>query len=134
MAIGTVSAGFTKTTTVTVSASSKAVTSAKKGQKTALGLYEKGISKIKVCFGWNILDTRCDMDASAFLLGENGRVLDERWLVFYNQPLSPDRSVSFLKAENGSDREQIYIDLKKLNLAVQKLYLYLQLMRHSAKI
>ena len=92
-----------------------------KGLKTALGLYEKGISKIKVCFGWNILDTRCDMDASAFLLGENGRVLDERWLVFYNQPLSPDRSVSFLKAENGSDREQIYIDLKKLNLAVQKI-------------
>ena len=84
-------------------------------------LTSKGISKIKVCFGWNILDTRCDMDASAFLLGENGRVLDERWLVFYNQPLSPDRSVSFLKAENGSDREQIYIDLKKLNLAVQKI-------------
>ena len=26
-----------------------------------------------------------------------------------------------MKAENGSDREQIYIDLKKLNLAVQKI-------------
>lgn len=92
-----------------------------KGQKTSLAAYAANIRKIRVCFGWNVLDSRCDMDASAFLLGANGRVMSDEWLVFYNQPESPDRSTRFLKQENGVDREQICIDLGALNPAIQKI-------------
>ena len=91
-----------------------------KGQKTALNIYAGNPQKIRVCFGWNELDSRCDMDASAFLLGANGKVMGDEWLVFYNQPESPDRSTRFLKQENGIDREQICIDLGVLNPAIQK--------------
>lgn len=92
-----------------------------KGQKTSLAAYAANIRKIRVCFGWNVLDSRCDMDASAFLLGTNGKVMGDEWLVFYNQPESPDRSIRFLKQENGVDREQICIDLGALNPAIQKI-------------
>lgn len=92
-----------------------------KGQKISLAAYTGNLRKIRVCFGWNVLDSRCDMDASAFLLGANGRVMSDEWLVFYNQPESPDGSTRFLKQENGVDREQICIDLGALNPAIQRI-------------
>lgn len=92
-----------------------------KGQKTSLAAYTGNLRKIRVCFGWNVLDSRCDMDASAFLLGANGSVMSDEWLVFYNQPESPDGSTRFLKQENGVDQEQICIDLGTLNPAIQRI-------------
>lgn len=93
----------------------------KKGQKTPLEVYTKNVKKIKASFGWKVLDSRCDMDVSAFLLGANGKVLNDNWLVFYNQPSSPDKSVSFTKQKNGLEQEQINVDLEMLNLAIQKI-------------
>lgn len=40
----------------------------RKGQKTPLNSQGQLVSKLIVCFGWNILDPRCDIDASAFLI------------------------------------------------------------------
>ena len=53
-----------------------------RGQKTALHLQESGCTRIRFGFGWHANDSRCDVDASAFLLGENGRVLSDEGFVF----------------------------------------------------
>ena len=81
----------------------------------------QGIRKLNVCFGWNIRDSRCDMDASAFLVGANGKVPDDSWFVFYGQTDSPDRSVSFGMDSSGKDREIITVDLNRLNPSIRKI-------------
>ena len=115
-----------------------------KGQKTAL---ENGgkLSRITAGFGWNVLDSRCDVDVSAFLLGANGKVIGDSWFVFYGQTQSPDGSTQFLSSSNDSaystpyaaaptnrtqtngcdtsflDRECIKIDFSRLNPAVSRI-------------
>ena len=66
-----------------------------RGQKTALHLQERGCTRIRFGFGWHTNDSRCDVDASAFLLGESGRVLSDEGFVFYGQQTSSDGSVRF---------------------------------------
>lgn len=78
------------------------------------------LDAVDACFGWNVKDTRCDVDVSAFLLGPDGKVIGDSWFVFYGQTLSPDQSTKFV--ESGSvDREMIQIDLKRLNPQVKKI-------------
>lgn len=93
----------------------------RKGQKTPVDPQNRGIRKIKACFGWNIKDARCDMDASAFLITGNGRVPDDRWFVFYGQTESPDHSVFFSNDTSQKDREIIGIDFEKLNRGIQRI-------------
>lgn len=92
----------------------------RKGQKTALSLQGQSISKIKACFGWNILDSRCDMDASAFLVTDNGKVPGDDWFVFYGQTSSPDGSIRFFNDSTLQDREVINVDFGRLNTAIKK--------------
>ena len=61
------------------------------------------------------------MDASAFLVGANGKVPDDSWFVFYGQTDSPDRSVSFGMDSSGKDREIITVDLNRLNPSIRKI-------------
>lgn len=89
-----------------------------KGQKMSLPL--TNTSKINVCMGWNTQNPQCDIDVSAFLLNETGKVLGEEWFVFYGQTHSPDGSTVFSES-SGADREIISIDFAKLNPAVSKI-------------
>ena len=90
-----------------------------KGQKIAL---EKGmtISKLKACFGWNTNNPQCDVDVSAYLLGDDNKVLGDNWFVFYGQEQSPDRSVRLQRGDD-QDCQWITIDLQSLNPAVKKI-------------
>lgn len=89
-----------------------------KGQKMALPL--TNTSKINVCMGWNTLNPQCDIDVSAFMLNETGKVLGEEWFVFYGQTRSPDGSTIFSES-SGADREIISINFAQLNPAVSKI-------------
>lgn len=59
------------------------------------------------------------MDASAFILGENGKILADEYFVFYNNLKSPDDSVEHtgdnLTYEGEGDDESIKIDLSKVD-------------------
>lgn len=92
---------------------------AQKGQKLLLGT-TGSLQKIRVCLGWNANDPRCDVDVSAFLLGDNGKVPGDSWFVFYGQTESPDGSTVFA-ADGGADREFIRIDLARLDPSVQRI-------------
>ena len=90
-----------------------------KGQKVSIET-SIPLRRIKACFGWNTLDSRCDVDVSAFLLGADGKVLGDSWFVFYGQTDSPDKSTVF-HMDSGADRESVTVDLHKLNPGVQKI-------------
>ena len=89
----------------------------KKGQKAAL---EAGLRSLTFGFGWNVSDSRCDIDASAFLVTETGKVPGDDWFVFYGQDVSPDGSVRFSEDSTHTDRERITVDLTRLDPRIRK--------------
>ncbi len=66
-----------------------------------------------------------DLDASVFLVGENGKVLSDSHFVFYNNTTSPDGAVQHQgdnrTGEGDGDDEQVKIDLTKVAADVKKL-------------
>lgn len=94
----------------------------KKGQKINLST-DNSIHEIDVCLGWDAIPGY-DLDASAFLLGANGKVLGDEWFVFYGQQDSPDRAIHHSgnsTGENTGDDEIINIKLDQLSQAVQRI-------------
>lgn len=90
-----------------------------KGQRVPLESSNK-LTKIKVCLGWNVTNSSCDVDVSAFLLDSTGKVIGDNWFVFYGQTESPDHSTIFSMG-NGEDREIISVDFTKIHSNVSKL-------------
>ena len=88
-----------------------------KGQKVPL---TGPVGQVDACLGWNSTDARCDVDVSAFLLGDNGKVIGDDWFVFYGQTESPDGSTVF-ELDGRSDQEVIRMALGRLNPAVKKI-------------
>lgn len=103
----------------------------RKGQKTALPGQAGGA--LRACFGWNVSDQRCDVDASAFLIDASGRVPGDEWFVFYGQTQSPDGSVRFQQDPSGKDREVLSVDLGRLDPRVQKIVFVLTIDQAFAK-
>jgi tellurium resistance protein TerD len=67
-----------------------------------------------------------DLDLSLFMMGANGKLVQDEFLVFYNNPASPDGS-AFYPGDNRSgegegDDEIIRIDLDKVDERVEFLY------------
>lgn len=91
----------------------------RKGQKIPLKTQSR-LTGIKAHLGWNITNPDCDVDVSAFLLNNTGKVIGDSWFVFYGQESSPDGSTVFF-ANQGQNREMISIDFVKLNPAVSKI-------------
>lgn len=80
------------------------------------------LAGVTVGLGWTTRTTSgadFDLDASAFVLTENGRVLNDDWFVFFNNLKSPDGSVTHMGddltgGDGNNDDEQIKIDLLAL--------------------
>ena len=89
-----------------------------KGGNVSLSKEAPGLKNIVVGLGW---DTRAtdgsafDLDASAFLLGENGKVRSDSDFIFYNNKKSADGSIEHLgdnlTGEGEGDDEQIKVAL-----------------------
>lgn len=79
--------------------------------------------KFTIGLGWDINNsstgTDFDLDASAFILGENGKILADEYFVFYNNLQSPDEAVTHtgdnLTGEGEGDDESIIIDLSHID-------------------
>ncbi len=62
-----------------------------------------------------------DLDASAFMLGANGRIPGDKFFVFYNNQTSPDGAVKSDGDDlTGDDGEQLHVDLDRVNPNVQE--------------
>lgn len=90
-----------------------------KGQKVLLS-NGPALTSIQAKLGWNVTNSNCDVDVSAFLLNNSGKVIGDDWFVFYGQDTSPDGSTVF-SDDHGADREKISINLQKLNPNVSKI-------------
>ncbi|HCC2748911.1 TerD family protein [Klebsiella pneumoniae] len=66
-----------------------------------------------------------DLDASVFLVGDDGKVLSDSHFVFYNNTTSPDGAVQHQgdnrTGEGDGDDEQVKIELSKVGAEVKKL-------------
>ena len=103
--------------------------SLQKGQKIDLTKTNPGLSKILIGLGWdtNKYDggSAFDLDAAAFLLGEDGKAKSESDFIFYGNLKHVSESVEHLgdnlTGEGDGDDEQIKIDLSKVPADVAKI-------------
>ncbi|KZZ82626.1 TerD family protein [Bacillus sp. SJS] len=102
--------------------------SLRKGQKVDLTKTNPGLSKIAVGLGWDINQmggSAFDLDASVFLLGENGKVPSDNDFIFYNNPNGASGSVLYCgdnrTGAGMQDDELIRIDLNRVPHNFQKI-------------
>ncbi|WP_273651711.1 TerD family protein [Cellulomonas fimi] len=71
---------------------------------------------VRVVVAWNDTEGGVDVDASALLLGDQGRVRSDDDLVFFNQPASADGAVRLLgrTTDDAGSRELVGIQLHAL--------------------
>jgi tellurium resistance protein TerD len=66
-----------------------------------------------------------DLDASIFLLGDNGKLVGDEFFIFYNNPSSPDGAVTHAgdnrTGDGDGDDEQIHVDLSKADARVKEI-------------
>lgn len=100
-----------------------------KGQKVSLTKENPGLKNITVGLGWdvNAFDTGADfdLDASAFMLGTNGKCLNDSDFVFYGNLSGVDDSVVHMgdnrTGEGEGDDEQIHVDLSKIPNNIERI-------------
>ena len=100
-----------------------------KGGKIDLSKEAPGLENVVIGLGWdaNASDTGAefDLDASVFMLGENGKTKVDKDLVFYNNLTSPDGAVVHQgdnrTGEGDGDDESIEITLSKISPDVKEM-------------
>lgn len=102
--------------------------SLQKGGNVSLTKADAGLKVVMTGLGWDqrVTDgSAFDLDASVFMVGENGKVLSDANFIFYGQKTSPCGSVEHQgdnrTGEGAGDDEQVKIDLSKVPADVKKL-------------
>jgi tellurium resistance protein TerD len=99
-----------------------------KGGNVSLSKAEPGLSRVLIGLGWDVRMTEgndFDLDASAFLLGEDGKVRGDSDFVFYNNLKSPEGSVEHTgdnrTGEGEGDDEALKVVLPRVPTAIHKI-------------
>lgn len=95
-----------------------------KGQRIEIGL-----SKVGIGLGWDPnkgTGYDFDLDASAFMLGENQKIPKDEFFVFYNNQQSPDGAVESsgddtTGGKSDGDDETLQVDLSKVDPKIQEI-------------
>lgn len=98
-----------------------------KGQNVSLSKEAPGLKEVGFGLGWDVRSTDggdFDLDASALILGENGKVLSDNHFVFYNNTTDPSGAVTHtgdnLTGAGEGDDERITIDVSKMPAETNK--------------
>lgn len=98
-----------------------------KGQRISM---DSNLTLVGVGLGWDPSETPgvdFDLDASAFMLGANGKTPRDEFFVFYNNQISPDNAVSSSGDDltggnsDGGDDETLTVDLGKVDASIQSI-------------
>jgi tellurium resistance protein TerD len=99
-----------------------------KGGNVSLSKSAPNLASIAVGLGWDARTTSgadFDLDASALLVGGNGKVLSDEHFVFFNNLKSPDGSVEHtgdnLTGEGEGDDETINVELPLVPTQAEKI-------------
>ncbi|MBP8169177.1 MAG: TerD family protein [Azonexus sp.] len=102
--------------------------SLQKGGNVNLSKEAPGMKKMLVGLGWDVRATDgdgFDLDASAFLLNEAGKVRGDADFIFYNQSKSTDGSIEHTgdnrTGAGEGDDESIIVDLSKVPADIHKI-------------
>ena len=101
----------------------------KKGQKVSLTKDNPGLKSVVVGIGWDVnrFDTggSFDLDSSAFLITDAGKVSRQEDFIFYGNLKHPSGAVEHLgdnrTGEGEGDDEQIKVDLSKVPENISKI-------------
>ena len=79
-----------------------------------------------VGLGWDCGDSKnFDLDASAFLVGSNGKIIQDEYFVFYNNPRDPEGAVIYSgdnrTGSGDGDDETLLVDTTKINQQVEQI-------------
>lgn len=102
---------------------------------------EISLQKVGVGLGWDPNESgnvEYDLDASAFLLGTDGKLVSDEHLVFYNKKLSPDGAVVGANDDrtggtSDGDDEIITVDLTKVGSQVHSIVFTATIHDHAAR-
>lgn len=86
--------------------------------------------RIKAILSWTTpsdVYQKYDLDAVAFLLGNDNKLLDSQGMIYYHNQMSPDGSVWCGEDEKEGGEEELYIDLPKLSKAVTEVSIFVTL-------
>lgn len=99
-----------------------------KGGTVSLSKEAPGLTAVLVGLGWDVRTTTgsdYDLDASALLVNESGKVTSEKHFIFYNNLVSPDGSVAHagdnLTGEGEGDDEAIKVNLAAVPADITKI-------------
>ena len=99
-----------------------------KGGNVSLSKEAPGLQAVLVGLGWDVRTTTgadFDLDASALMVGTNGKILSDAHFVFFNNLKSPDGSVEHtgdnLTGEGEGDDEAIKVNLVTVPPEVDKI-------------
>jgi tellurium resistance protein TerD len=111
-----------------------------KGGNVSLVKEAPGLSVILVGMGWDVRETPgadFDLDASAFLLTDKGKVRNAKDFIFYNNLNSDDGSVQHTgdnrTGVGEGDDEAIQINLQKMPPEIQTIALTVTIHEHEAR-
>ncbi|OOS02071.1 chemical-damaging agent resistance protein C [Canicola haemoglobinophilus] len=100
-----------------------------KGQNVSLSKTAPSLKNVLIGLGWDARSTDgqdFDLDASIFLVGENGKVLSDSHFIFYNQLLSPCGAVEHtgdnLTGDGDGDDESVIVRLDQVQTSVKSLF------------
>lgn len=101
-----------------------------KGQNLSLTKNVPTLKNLQVGLGWDVRSTdgqAFDLDASAFMVGENGKVPSNANFIFYNQPHSQCGSVAHLgdnlTGAGDGDDETINVALDKVAQDIRSIFI-----------
>jgi tellurium resistance protein TerD len=99
-----------------------------KGGNVSLSKEAPGLQAVLVGLGWDVRTTTgadFDLDASALMVGTNGKILSDQHFIFFNNLTSPDGSVEHtgdnLTGEGEGDDEAIKVNLVSVPQEVDKI-------------
>ena len=88
--------------------------------------------------GWEMKSSNVlDLDVSMFMIGKNGKLISDEYLVFYNNLKSPDGSAQHLgdnrTGDGDGDDEMILVNLATMNPQVTELILAVSIHEAEAR-
>jgi tellurite resistance protein TerA len=99
-----------------------------KGQKADLTKVHQGLSNLTICIGWNA-PNQIELDTSAFLLTQNGKVTGDADLIFYGNPTNAFMTYT----ETKSNERELDIKLLQIASSVEKIAFTLTIYEGEAR-
>lgn len=115
--------------------------SLQKGQRVSIESNGVSVQKFRLGLGWDTNQTDSgvdfDLDASAFLLGDNSKVVSEKHFVYFNNLSDTEGAVVHtgdnLTGEGDGDDEMIDIDLSKINTSISSISIVVTIHEYAAR-